>query len=174
VIVPERVFLEAVDEIEPWVARWSDIIVPESEDLLAHNRYAPIYGWMYSYEKRLKYRIEEIVGRPLGHLERLLFGADGVVSEGLSNAFVHGHSRATDRAIEVGCRVGAKGLVFGIRDTGAGFDVNCAIEGLTKGRNYFSFAGNGLRSFERYPEVMAAYSDRGRVLNLRIVAEEGG
>ncbi len=120
------------------------------------------------------YRVEEVLGRRLGALERILFGADGVLSEGLSNAFVHGHRRDPKRAIRVVCRVGSWGLAFSIHDHGEGFDVQEAMAKLSRGGSYFHLAGNGLRALMGARGVVASFEDGGRVLNIKVAFDHSG
>ena len=159
-------FEEMVDAISPMVARWRDVVVPGEVDLLPNNRYSPRYAWMFSYEKRLKYRIEELLGRPLGELERHMFGSDGAFSEGLSNAFVHGHRRDPKRPLEIRCAVGRRGLAFSIRDQGPGFDVARQLELVRRGAAHYHFAGNGMRVLAESTTILASYEDGGGRLNL--------
>jgi len=156
-------------DIAPLAAMWRDIVVPRNVEILPNFRYSPVYAWMYSYEKQLKYRIEEASGRSLGAAERLLFGADGVLSEAISNAFVHGNGRRTDLPIEVASLVGKGGMAFSIRDCGDGFDLNRTITAVARGRTYFKYAGNGLRALSDRDGVVAAYAEEGRVLNLHVL-----
>jgi signal transduction histidine kinase len=124
---------------------------------------------MFSYEKTLKYRLEEVIGTPLGEVERLLFGADGVLSETLSNAFVHGHRRDTSLGIEVAVGIVENGLRLSVRDQGPGFDVESALERLESGRAYFRIAGNGMRCLLERPEVFVAWSNEGREVHLLVM-----
>jgi len=156
-------------DIAPLAATWRDIVVPRDVEILPNFRYSPVYAWMYSYEKRLKYRIEEASGRPLKGTERRLFGADGVVSEAISNAFVHGNGRRDDLPIEIVTLVGMAGLAFSIRDCGEGFDVRKTISAVARGGAYFKCAGNGLRALNDHDGVVAAYTEGGRVLNLLVL-----
>ena len=155
--------------IAPLAATWRDIVVPRNVEILPNFKYSPVYAWMYSYEKQLKYRIEEASGRPLGTVETLLFGADGVLSEAISNAFVHGNARRTDLPIEVVTLVGKGGMAFSIRDRGEGFDLNRTITAVARGGAYFKYAGNGLRALSDRDGVVAAYAEEGRVLNLHVL-----
>ena len=155
-------------------AQWTDAVAPASVELLDNHRYSPRYAWMYSYEKRLKYRIEEVLDRPLGELEKDLFGADGVLSEALSNAFVHGHRRDQHKVIEVTCHVGEHGLLFSIRDQGEGFDAGRAMSLLKRGGTYFHMAGNGLRALAEKPGVVASYESRGTVLHIMVAFDQPG
>lgn len=147
---------------------WSDRVVPNQVEEIGDNRYSPRYAWMFSYEKSLKYRLEAALGQPIGELERRLFGADGVVSEALSNAFVHGHRRDPERAITVEVRLGTAGLLLTIRDSGAGFDHRRVTAGYLAGRPSFHVAGNGLRALIDAPDVEACWSDGGRALHLLV------
>jgi hypothetical protein len=153
-------------ELEPLLDEWQEEVVPNQVTLLPHNRYAPAYAWMFSYEKRLKYRIEELLGQRLREAEPRLFGADGVLSEALSNAFVHGHGRDPDVPILVATAVGRGGLAFSVRDRGPGFDVGPVLARLRSGGGHFRLAGNGLRTLDTTAGVRACFADGGRVLEL--------
>lgn len=150
------------------VASWTDEVVPNGVEPLPHGSYSPVYAWMFAYEKRLRSRIEKALGRRLGSLERRLFGPDGAFSEGLSNAFLHGHRRNPSLPIRVSCTVGRTGLSFAIRDGGPGFDASGALEALEKGASYFHMAGNGLRCFVEASEIVASHIDGGRTLCLLV------
>ena len=167
-MIVEDGFERMVELVRPVIAEWTEEVVPGRVELLPHNRYSPRYAWMFSFEKRLKHRIEDTLGRPLGPLERELFGADGVFSEGLSNAFVHGHGRDSDRPIRVGCVIGRAGLVLAIQDRGSGFSVAEHLERAQRGSPSFHFAGNGLRSFIASRHVHVSLTHGGRRLNLLV------
>jgi len=167
-ILPGWSFDEMREDVESVLAEWCEDVVPRHVELLPNNRYSPVYAWMFSYEKRLKYRIEDVIGRPLDRTEAAIFGADGAFSEALSNAFVHGHQRDPGLPIEVRCCVGTRGLAFAIRDRGEGFDVERVVRAAARGGGYFSFAGNGLRALSHHPEVAACYENGGRMLLLRV------
>ncbi len=156
-------------DIAPILTEWRDIVVPSNVELLPNFGYSPAYAWMFSYEKRLKYHIEEAAGRKLGTYEQALFGADGVFSEGLSNAFVHGHRRDPDVAIEITTTVGLAGLAFSISDQGVGFEVESTVAAALTGGSYFNYAGNGLRALGERTDVIAVYANYGRTLNLNVV-----
>lgn len=150
------------------LARWTDRVVPSEVDEIGHNRYSPRYAWMFSYEKSLKYRLEQVLGVPLGNLERQLFGADGVLSEALSNAFVHGHRRNPELPIEVEVAVGSRALLLVVRDGGDGFDHRLAVARFHAGRAFYHVAGNGLRALLECQTAEVAWSDGGRTLHLLI------
>lgn len=174
-MIVEDVGLEAMrGDVGAQLDEWRDVVVPSGVESRATHQYSPRYAWMFSYEKRLRDRVQEALGRPLGPVERVLFGADGVLSEALSNAFVHGHGRDPDRPIEVGCLVGSRALAFSIRDSGAGFDSGEVLKGLAGGGTYFHLAGNGLRALHGQPGVIASYTEGGTVLNLRVDLAQAG
>lgn len=152
----------------PVLAQWVDTVVPREVEPVPNNLYAAAYAWMYAYERTLRDRLERTLGYPLRGAERILFGTDGVVSEGLSNAFVHGHGRADDVPIDVECRAARSGIGMSIRDHGAGFDVDQVLNAQSRGRGYFRFAGNGLRAFDSNPRVVACWGMGGRALHLRV------
>ncbi len=163
-------FRKMESQISPLKGAWIDREVPEEVELLPNNRYAPGYAWMFSYEKRLKHRIEKTLGHPLGSLERRLFDSDGGLSEGFSNAFVHGNRRNAALPIEVHTAVGRGGLAFSIQDQGAGFDVASTIRAAKRnGRTFFHIAGNGIRSLLTSQRIVVSYSRGGRTLNLMLM-----
>ena len=172
-IVRDVGFDQLCRPLEPMLTSWVDTVVPRDVELFPNNLYIAPYAWMYSYEKRLRVRLEIALGRPLHGLERILFGSDGVVSEGLSNAFVHGHCRSDRLPIEIECRAAVRGIGLSIRDRGCGFDVERVLSGLNGGRGYFRIAGNGLRALERDPRVLASWDAGGSTLNLRVGLHSG-
>ena len=153
---------------ETLIAAWDDAVVPGEVELLPHTHYSPMYAWMYAYEKKLKRRIEKTLGRPLGQLERALFGQDGAVSEALSNAFLHGHRRDPARVIHVSTQVARPMLLVSVRDSGPGFDVPAALGAMEHGGTYFHMAGNGLRCLATSDRIQAAYTNGGRTIVLRV------
>ncbi len=173
-MIVERAYSELCCDVIPVLAEWTDEVVPDLVELFADHHYAPNYAWMYAYEKRLKYRIEEVLGQPLGGLERILFGPDGVLSEAISNAFVHGHHRDPSRPIRVGCRVGTRGLLFSIGDQGKGFDVTKVLTALGRGGAYFHVAGNGLQTFDKTPGVVVSFADGGRTQHIKLDLDQPG
>jgi len=152
----------------PLLGEWVDEVVPGRVEALSHSAYSPVYAWMFAYEKGLKRRIQRTLGRPLGPWERRLFGADGALSEGLSNAFLHGHKRDPSRVIRVACGVGRLALTFAVTDGGTGFDVGATVARATSGGAYFHVAGNGLKCFERTPGLEVAHTNGGRTLHLLV------
>ena len=166
-ITPDQSFDSLRGKIGRLLAQWRHDLVPADVELLPNCPYAPRYAWMFAFEKRLKYSIEGVLSRPFGpELERLLFGPDGVVSEGLSNAFAHGHRRNPHLAITVDCAVGTAGAAFSIQDQGAGFDVESTLQAALGGRPYAAIAGNGIRSLLESAGVSASFGDAGRRLDL--------
>jgi hypothetical protein len=147
---------------------WIDEVIPAEVELLPNHGYSARYAWMFAYEKRLKYRIEDCLGRPLKDVERVLFGTDGVVSEVLSNAFVHGHRRNPELMIRVSCSVSRKALLFTIVDQGGGFDSDAVAAKLNRGVGYFHQAGNGMRALAEKPGITASFETGGRTTNLRV------
>ncbi len=154
--------------METILETWTDEVVPAKVDIFPNYGYSARYAWMFAYEKRLKYRIEDSLGKPIKSIERTLFGSDGVVSEVLSNAFVHGHRRNPDVAIRVSCSVSRGALLFTVEDQGAGFDSDAMTAKFNRGANYFHQAGNGMRSLSQRPGVIASFENGGRRVNLRV------
>lgn len=167
-------FQTALARIGEPLGHWVDEVVPGSVAAHKSASYAPAYAWMFTYEKILRRKIETILGRRLGTLERRLFGPDGALSEGLSNAFLHGHRRSPELPIEVECAVGSRGLLFAIRDRGPGFDVAAALSRLRRGGNYFHVAGNGLKVLAALTDLEAGFADGGRTLLLLVPLDADG
>jgi hypothetical protein len=168
-VVQELTFADLVVRLGPLAVDWQETVVPARIEALPSNRYRPDYGWMFTFERRLKERIEAAIGRRLERTTELrLFGADGVLSEALSNAFVHGHRRDATRGIAWRCAVAADGLACEVVDGGAGFDVAATVARATAGGTYFHHAGNGLRALIDDDLVEAGWSDGGRRLALLV------
>jgi len=152
-----------VQQLQPLITQFEEEIVPIKVELLPNNRYAQNYAWMYSYEKKLKYRIQKHLGFKLIYSqEKVLFGAGGVVSEGLSNAFVHGHKKDRFVPINIWTAVSKKGLGFAITDSGKGFDENSIMKSFKNGGDFFHIAGNGFSLFEASPDFSACYQNGGK------------
>lgn len=167
-------FSSSVALLAPLIDEWRDALVPADVVLEANSPYAAGYEWMYAYERGTRRRLARALGRPLGALERRLFGTDGVVSEGLSNAFLHGHSRDASRPIEVRWAVSRKGVASAITDSGGGFDVARRLASLGRGGTYFQVAGNGLLSFARQKGVSVAFARGGSELHILALFAQAG
>jgi anti-sigma regulatory factor (Ser/Thr protein kinase) len=153
------------ERLEPLLAAWSDIVVPQAFESPLNTSYKPAYAWMHAYERQLRKRVEAIMKTHFGTSERTLFGADGAFSEALSNAFLHGHRRDPRLPIRVSCAVGLAGVAFAIHDEGPGFDPAAVAAKAERGGTYFRVAGNGFRALTG-AGVLAGYSDGGRTLAL--------
>jgi hypothetical protein len=160
-------------DIAPVLDQWQDEVVPRDVPPHPHATYSPRYAWMFAYEKDLKRRLVSAIGGPLGPWEPRLFGADGALSEGLSNAFLHGHRRQPDLPILVRCWVGGEGFLIAVSDQGPGFAVEAALRRLRSGAGYFHVAGNGLRSLAAAPGIRASWVDGGRTLVLLVPLSAG-
>ena len=152
--------------LQPLLRGWVDTVVPREVELVSNPGYKAAYAWMFSYERDLRDRIFGVLGRQVPVLERVFFGADGVASEGLSNAFVHGHQRDPERPIRVRCVVGETGVALAIMDSGPGFDIEATLKLMDQKREYFHQAGNGIRAFIGVENLTTSFSDGGRTLNL--------
>ncbi len=152
--------------LQPLLGGWEDTVIPSEVKLVSNPGYKATYAWMFSYERDLRDRIFGVLGRQEPSLERVFFGSDGVASEGLSNAFVHGHRRDPEREIRVRCVVGETGVALAIIDSGRGFDVEATLKLRDQKRQYFHQAGNGLRAFIGVEDLTSSFSDGGRTLNL--------
>jgi Histidine kinase-like ATPase domain len=156
------------DRIGPVLDSWTDEVTPGEVELLPNHRYSPRYAWMFSYEKQVRYRLQGVLNRQLGELERRLFGPDGALSEALSNAFVHGHLRDAERTIRVSCTVSEKAVLVSIEDEGTGFNVPEMLCRMKQRRNYYRVAGNGLRALDELPGVVVIFDRGGRRVHIRL------
>jgi len=164
-------FADYLAMIDNLLGQFEDHVVPENVELVSNTRYSPRYAWMFSYEKSLRNRIFESLGKRIPALERLLFGVGGVFSEVLSNAFVHGHQRNPAKGIRIRWAVGPTRVLLSVSDQGEGFDVARILDLHAKGKNYFHFAGNGLKSLKNDNHISASFSDGGRTLCLLVDLE---
>lgn len=171
-ILDNITFADLCEHIGPISVEWQGQVVPAEVEPLPHSAYSPEYSWMYAFEKRTKYHLEERLQSPLGKLEKRLFGADGVFSESLSNAFVHGHRRDPTRPITVRWSASPSGLVFSVQDTGPGFDISETVRRVQAGGAYANYGGNGLKALEQADKVTACFADRGRRVMVCIQAEQ--
>lgn len=153
--------------LAPVAATFEQTVVPQKVELLPNNTYAPNYAWMYSFEKRLKYRIQDLLGyRLIYNQERILFGAGGAISEAVSNAFVHGHKKDITVPISIWVAVSKKGLGFAISDRGAGFNVDRILQSFKDGDPFYHIAGNGFSLFHKSADFQACYLNNGRELSI--------
>ncbi len=153
--------------LQPVIAVFEEHIVPNEVELLQNNTYALNYAWMYSFEKRLKYRIQDLLGYKLSYSqEKKLFGTGAAFSEGLSNAFVHGHKKDTRLAMMVWVSVSKKGLGFSITDQGTGFDFDSTLQKYKSGKSFYNIAGNGFPLLFHSQDFLACFQKNGTQLNL--------
>ncbi len=151
-----------LESLIPVLEEFEEKIVPSEVKLLPHNRYAEIYAWMYAYEKRLKYRIEEILKNRLGYdHEKTLFGPGGAVSEALSNGFAHGHKKNAELPLYMWVAVSMRGIGLTIQDAGPGFAFEKIFSDYKKGNAFFHIAGNGFSSIASSTALKASYSEDG-------------
>lgn len=156
-----------IRELNPVISIFEERVVPNQVELLDNNNYTQNYAWMYSFEKRLKYRIENLLGFKLTYdQERIIFGVGGGVAEGLSNSFVHGHHKNQEQSFNVWVAVSQKGLGFVISDSGPGFDFNDIFTKFKKGKSYFNIAGNGFSLLYNSKDFFACYREHGTQLCL--------
>ena len=158
----------AISELlRPVISEFEELVIPEKVELLQNNAYSQNYAWMYSFEKKLKYRIEKLLRNKLTYSqEKILFGPGGAVSEGLSNAFAHGHRKRTDLPISVWAAVSLVGLGFAIEDKGPGFDFEKTLADFQKGSSFFHIAGNGFSLLTASTDFDAWYNVTGNSLFL--------
>ena len=65
------------------------MVIPAHCPHQPNSPYRPGYDWLFRYERELARALAPWVAR---HRHEL-FGVEGIISEALSNAFVHGHGR---------------------------------------------------------------------------------
>jgi len=156
-----------VHQLGPVISVFEEKIIPSQVELLNNNHYAENYAWMYSFEKRLKYRIEELLGHKFTYnQERILFGAGGAVSEGMSNGFAHGHKKDKELPFTIWVSVSQKGLGFAITDSGAGFDFDEVYTSFKRGESFYNVAGNGFPLLHNSKEFFACFQKHGTQLCL--------
>lgn len=114
-------------------------IIPSQVKLVANNLYKKGYEWLFSYERKLA----RFLDRWLHPYRDELYGSKGIISESLSNAFVHGNKRDMNKEIVIDIHIGTIGLVISIADQGKGFNINALKERHKKGKRYYMLAGNG-------------------------------
>ncbi len=152
-------------QLFPVISSFEEHVIPSQVELLPNNTYALNYAWMYSFEKKLKYRIEDLLCYKINYdQEKVLFGTGGAVSEGLSNAFAHGHKKDIDLSILVWVSVSKKGLGFSITDQGSGFDVETILNQYQKGEAFFNIAGNCFPLLFSSKDFFACYQRNGTQL----------
>lgn len=156
-----------VQQLRPIISVFEVEVVPDQVELLQNNTYKLNYAWMYSFEKRLKYRIQDLLGFKFSYeQEKILFGVGGVFSEGLSNAFVHGHKKDTSLPITVWVSVSKKGLGFSITDQGKGFDFGTILQSFQEGKSFYHIAGNGFPLLSNSEHFSASFQKNGTQLCL--------
>jgi hypothetical protein len=58
------------ERLEPLLAAWSDIVVPQAFESPLNTSYKPAYAWMHAYERQLRKRVEAIMKTHFGTSER--------------------------------------------------------------------------------------------------------
>lgn len=155
------------ETLAPLLDEFEENIVPDEVELLPHNKYAEAYSWMYAFEKRLKYRIERILRNRLNYnQQKALFGSGGALSEGVSNAFAHGHKKDGGLPFSLWAAVSVNGIGLAVRDSGTGFCFETILEKFNKGKAFYHIAGNGFSSIASSQAVEACYRENGTVLFL--------
>jgi anti-sigma regulatory factor (Ser/Thr protein kinase) len=164
----ENLTQETIEQqLQPVISVLEETVIPNQVELLQNNTYTLNYAWMYSFEKRLKYRIQDLLGYKLNfNQEKILFGVGGVVSEGLSNAFVHGHKKNPSLPISVWVSASKKGLGFSITDQGTGFDFEAILQSYRDGKSFYHIAGNGFPLLSNSMDFSACFQKNGTQLCL--------
>ena len=157
----EEMTIEMVlERISPWklILSWS--IVPKEFDTVKHSPYRPGYDWLFTVERKLFRLIEPRILE----IDDGLIGPGGVLSEGLSNAYCHGHNRNPSLPIKLDVYDGSVGIVITITDTGMGFDWKNTLDEMVRGKMFFHCAGNGFRIMNKIQHVKINYDNRGNTL----------
>lgn len=131
----------ALQLIGPSEVLMDEDIVPARYPTAPNSPYRRGYDWLYHVERKLI----RLLKPWLGDHRLVLLGEHGLLSEGLSNAFCHGHGRNPQSPIHLTIRLGEEGILVEIRDTGHGFDVRRTLKRFHAGKAYFSVAGNGIQ-----------------------------
>jgi len=92
-----------------------------------------------------------------------LFGLKLVLSEGITNATVHGNKERPDQKVDVKITLTADTISIRIKDDGAGFDWKCWMESHATGPEDAS--GRGLDLIRGYGYELS-YNEAGNILRL--------
>jgi hypothetical protein len=158
----ELTVARALQLIGPSEILMAEDLVPARFPLAPNSPYRHGYDWLYHVERRL---IHEL--KPWLAAHRLvLIGEHGLLSEGLSNAFCHGHGRDPQRPIHMTIRVGEAGVLVEIRDTGPGFTVRRTLQRFHAGKAYYSVAGNGMQRMAESQDFGVFFNSSGNAFHL--------
>lgn len=139
-----------------------DEVVPALQPELPTNCYRAEYAWQHSYERSLLRRARDWIGAQ----RHELIGTKGLLSEALSNAYVHGNQRDPSRPITVELTVGQKGYVLRVAQSGTGFDYKGIVAKYRRREHYYFIGGNGLRKLDDNRAFYAFYGDGGCSIHL--------
>lgn len=110
-----------------------------------------------------------------------LIGVSGLLSEALSNAYLHGNLRDPSCPIRVELVVGQVGYLLSVCQSGRGFDFKDTIAKYKRREKYYFVGGNGLRKLDASRSFRAFFGDAGRALHLwydraacEVVGDEDG
>lgn len=138
-----------------------DEVIPSQVKPVNNNLYKKDYMWLFSYERTFARFLDSWLQKYRDHL----FGIKGIISESLSNAFVHGNRRETNKKIEVSVFIGTLGLIISIKDQGTGFDIDTLHKKHKKGKRYYTLAGNGTKLMFSSKIFGVFYSKSGNTCN---------
>lgn len=144
-------------------------LVPARYPTAPNSPYRRGYDWLYHVERKLIRLL-----RPwLADHRMALFGEHGLISEGLSNAFCHGHGRNPQSPIHLMIRLGEAGILVRIHDTGQGFHVRRTLKRFHDGKAYFSVAGNGIQRMAESQDFGVFFNASGNVFSLMYLFADG-
>ncbi len=147
--------------VEPHV-KLKDQVIPTLQPALPTNCYRSEYAWQHSYERSLMKRARDWIG---GQRDELI-GASGLLSETLSNAYVHGNQRDPCRPITVELFVGQRGYLLRVAQSGLGFDYREVVGRYRRRAHYYNIGGNGIRKLDTNQYFCAFFGDDGRAVHL--------
>lgn len=139
-----------------------DQVIPVLQPELPTNCYRAEYAWQHSYERAFMRRTHEYTGAQRDQL----IGVSGLLSEALSNAYLHGNQRDPSRPIQVELIVGQIGYLLSVSQFGQGFDFKDTIAKYKRREKYYFVGGNGLRKLDASLTFGVFFGDGGRALHL--------
>ena len=144
-------------------------LIPARFPVAPNSPYRHGYDWLYLAERKLNGHLKPwLADHRLG-----LIGEHGLLSEGLSNAFCHGHGRDPHMPIRIVIRVGDKGVLVEIRDKGAGFMVKQTLQRFHAGKAYYSVAGNGILHMAESSDFGAFFNADGNIFYMIHLFDNG-
>lgn len=141
---------------------------PAELPVAPHSPYRPGYEWLFLLERRIARVMEPWMKQDPRYacFRDDLLGPGGLFTEGLSNAFCHGHGRDPQIPLELKLWASSQGVLLRLEDEGRGFDHQQVLSRLTAGRTYYQVAGSGFRHMCDHPIFQVFFTDRGTAWHL--------